>query len=413
MLGRVGKGLRDGAIILAITFVLLAAVEWGFRLYAGPVAFQSDDEVIATLKPSIEKVFIRAVDGGPRYIRWSTNADGFRGPELLDDPSLRVMVYGDSNVQARFSSWEDSYAGQLQGLLRASLDDSVEVVNAGVCGYGPDQSLLRFERELEEYQPDAVVFQVFADNDFGDLVRNRLFELDDQGALVRTSFPFTEDTLLRTDWWNGSISETVKNLKLSIWPREMVKGKLRSALLKQPLLHDPEAFRAQFLERSEIEFQVYRSGHPRSFSWMADNYDADIAFAPDSDSAQTKFALMAALLERVGEIARGALVPLVVLIEPSSRDITRNLPNHHEELARFPEYDPRRMTRFLVDACEEAGLRHIDLYETFADFDDPGALYFQIDDNHWNDAGQRLAAEVTAAYLVALDAFADKAHAER
>jgi hypothetical protein len=401
MSGRIGKLIRDGLIILAITFGIMAAIEIGFRVYAGPVAFQSDEEVIATLKPSVDKVFLRAVDGGPQYIHWRTNTDGFRGPELLDDPSLRVIVYGDSNVQGRFSVWEDTYAGQLQALLRESLDDSVEVVNAGVCGYGPDQSLLRFQREVEAYQPDIVVLHVFADNDFGDLIRNRLFELDDDGNLERTSFEFTEDVLLRSDWWNGSISETVKNLKLSIWPREIVKGKLRSAVPDQPLVHDAERFRGQFLALSQREFDVYANGEPRSFSWMADNYEADIALTPDAASAQTKMALMAAILRRAGELAREASVRLVVLIQPASRDITENLPNHHAELSRYPEYDPRRMTSFLVDACNAAGVEYVDLYPVYTGVDDPGALYFRIDDNHWTEAGQRLAAEVTAAALLA------------
>ena len=66
MSGRIGKAVRDGLIILVITFGIMAAIEFGFRIYAGPVAFQSDEEVIATLKPSVEKVFLRAVDGGPR-----------------------------------------------------------------------------------------------------------------------------------------------------------------------------------------------------------------------------------------------------------------------------------------------------------------------------------------------------------
>jgi hypothetical protein len=399
-MGRIGKAIRDVVIILGITLALLGGIELGIRWYAGPVAFQSDDEVIATLKPNVEKVFVRSVDGGPQYIYWRTNADGFRGPELLDDPSLRVIVYGDSNIQGRFSVLEDTFVGQLQRLLRGALDENVEVINAGICGYGPDQSLLRFQRELDDYRPDVVVLHIFADNDFGDLIRNRLFDVDENGGLVRTSHPFTEDLLLRPDWWNGSIRETIKNLKLSMWPGEIVRGMVRSRVPDQPLVHDPEAFRERSLERIEAEFEVYANGEPRSVSWMADNYDADIALAPDSQSAQAKMALMAATLKSAAQTAAEASVRLVVLIQPASQDITTNVPNHHEQLARFPEYDPRRMTQFLVDTCEAAGIEYIDLYETFTEVDDPGSLYFRIDDNHWNEAGQLVAAKVTAERLL-------------
>src|SRR5439155_6628510 len=72
----------------------------------------------------------------------------------------------------------------------------IEVINAGVDGFGPDQSLLRFEQEVDVYQPDIVVFHIFADNDFGDIIRNRLFDVDPSGALVKTMHVRTIDHCL-------------------------------------------------------------------------------------------------------------------------------------------------------------------------------------------------------------------------
>src|SRR6185295_4536691 len=68
---------------------------------------------------------------------------------------------------------------------RTALSADVETVNAGVVGYGPDQACLRMEAELSRLRPDLVVVAVLAENDYGDLVRNRLFELGPRGELVR------------------------------------------------------------------------------------------------------------------------------------------------------------------------------------------------------------------------------------
>ncbi len=57
-----------------------------------------------------------------------------------------------------------------------------EVLNAGVVGWGPDQEYLRMQRELDRLKPTVVVLAIFADNDKGDLMRDRLFRLAPDGA---------------------------------------------------------------------------------------------------------------------------------------------------------------------------------------------------------------------------------------
>src|SRR6185436_5789593 len=63
------------------------------------------------------------------------------------------------------------------------LPEGVEVINAGVTAYGPDQACLRIEDEVARLDPDLVVLAVFADNDFGDLARDKIFRLDGDGRL--------------------------------------------------------------------------------------------------------------------------------------------------------------------------------------------------------------------------------------
>jgi lysophospholipase L1-like esterase len=382
--------------MLAIAVGLLALLELGLRLYMGPPGYEFDSERIASLTPNVSKIYLRSVDGGPLFIRWETNEDGFRGPALMDSPSLRVMVYGDSNVQARFSRQEETFTGQLQRLLQGSTEGEVEVINAGVVGYGPDQSLIRLEADIDRYSPDVIVFHVFTENDFGDIVRNRLFELDDAGELVRTGHPITPDARMPTTWWSRPPGELLSNSMISLFANAFARGRARS---KQPhplLEDDPERFRDDSLRQHEREFAVYRARQPRKHSMFSDHYEADIAFAPEGESAQTKRRLFAAVLKRASRVAQERSIPFLVAIQPTSRDLTTNLPNDYQALAGIPGYDRRRLDAWVAAICEEANIDFINLFDVFESTGKPEELYFPSPDPHWNEAGQLVAAQAVA-----------------
>jgi lysophospholipase L1-like esterase len=388
--------MRDGVTVLAVAVGLLGLLELGLRLYLGPPGYQFDSELIASLTPNVSKIYLRSVDGGPRFVRWKTNGDAFRGPDLKDSPALRVMVYGDSNVQARFSTQEETFTGQLQRLLQEATGDEVEVINAGVVGYGPDQNLIRLEADVDRHIPDLIVFHVFTENDFGDIVRNRLFDLDPTGELVRTGHPITPDTRMPTSWWSRPPGELLSNSMISIFATGFANARARSREPHPELEHNPERFREGTIRQHEREFAIYRAGGPRKYSMFSDHYEGDIAFAPRSESAQTKRRLLAAVLERASRVAKERAIPFLVAIQPTSRDLTTNLPNHHKALAGIPGYDRRRLDAWVVAICEEVGIEFVNLFDAFAATGKPNELYFPTPDPHWNEAGQLVAARAVA-----------------
>lgn len=396
MAGKVLRWLRDGAIMLGVSVAMLALLELGLRVYMGPPAFQFDPQLIASLTPDASKIYLRSVDGGPRFVRWETNSEGFRGPPLLGSPERRVIVYGDSNVQARFSTHEESFAGQLQRLLRKSTSREVEVINAGVVGYGPDQNLIRLEADLERYAPDAIVFHIFTENDFGDIVRNRLFELDPDGHLVRTGHEVTADARMPKSWWSRPPGELLSNSMISLFASAFTRARARAVDPQPTLEHEPKGFVEKRLRQHEREFEVYRTGAPRKYSMFSDHYEADIAFAPERESSRSKRALLKAVLSRASAIAAERSIPFLVVIQPTSRDLTTNLPNHHEALAGVDGYDRRRLDRWVTEICDELGIQAVNLFDTFEATGSPNALYFATPDPHWNEAGQLAAAEAVA-----------------
>ncbi len=92
------------------------------------------------------------------------NAAGYRGPLVAarPGPRRRVALVGDSTAFGYGVRDDQTYARLLE---RAA---GVEVVNLGVEGFGPDQSLLRLEREGLPLGPAEVLMSFCVENDFAD-----------------------------------------------------------------------------------------------------------------------------------------------------------------------------------------------------------------------------------------------------
>src|SRR5690606_3914579 len=119
------------------------------------------------------------------------NSHGLRDRERsLEKPagSRRVLVVGDSHVEALQVELEDAIGPQLEQRLRASLG-TVEVVSAGVSGYGTAGELLLFRSLGWRFEPDLVVLAFYPGNDVKNnsplLEKALVPEYDSEGALVR------------------------------------------------------------------------------------------------------------------------------------------------------------------------------------------------------------------------------------
>ena len=83
------------------------------------------------------------------------NEDGFIGPRLRKARTsgvYRIAAIGDSCTQFG----DPPYPAVLRELLVESMDQSVEVLNAGVTGYSTEQGLRRLGRDVLPYRPDVL-----------------------------------------------------------------------------------------------------------------------------------------------------------------------------------------------------------------------------------------------------------------
>src|SRR5512146_1286661 len=406
--------IKDSPMALSIAVAVLIVAELVLRMsgYASnqtqpangenEPAYQQHPVYRMSLKPGLIRSFSRVDQGRTVVTQWSTNSRSFRGGEIRSDkPAVRVVVYGDSNVFAQFSNLEDTFTFKLQERLRQITGRDVDVINAGVPGYGPDQSLLRLEEEVDFLNPDIIVFHIFADNDFGDLIRNRLFAIDSSGQLVRTPSDQRPDPCLENSatCLNTSSSSGVQTFLSSL---AVVKTS-RSLIRQIPFLEqfaDPSASSVirYYLDLCETEYRFFTKPGAQRPSHFADHYDYDLALEPAGESARTKVTLMTGILHMAKQLAATKQAQLLVTVQPSSFDLTTHLRPNFTDFEGFPGYRRDRLAQIVEQAAETEGIDVINLFDLFLNHA-PDRLFFANNDDHWSEAGQELAAHTVATFI--------------
>ena len=340
--------------------------------------------VLYAHRPGAQSTFQRLPINGGQTIPIRINSRGFRGPELAVTKTLpRLIVYGDSLIAGEYSTEEATFVGQLQTVLQAQQQRSVTAINAGVVGYGPDQVALKLAAERTELQPDLIVVGLFADNDFGDLLRNKLFRMTTAQQLEQLHSQRAQSCRHPSQARSG---------EPMLWQltRQAVRG-LQAQQGATP------CFMSQWRTQCEAEYTEFITRNDLLVrDLQADHFDADIALAPDAASARYKRQLMTLTLQHLAHAAGS--VPVLAVVIPSPGDLLADYSFYDLRHSATPEYDPRRLSNWMTQAAEQAGIPVVNLYEPFAR-QGATSLYFQGGDNHWNDAGQALAAQLVAAEI--------------
>ena len=381
------RWLARSLLLLVSTGLGLLVANWAAErwLPLPAMLYRLDDELLFAPVPNARRVLPLAPGAGGAWITTELESHGFRGAELRDPKrGPRVLVLGDSLVLAETSPLEETYCVR----LAQELEGAPEVLNAGVSGYGPDQECLRLEQLLGPLAPDLVVIVLCAHNDFGDLVRDKLFRLDNREELVR-NHPTLDHELLQRAEAARRISRPP-----ALWlALERLRARTDPAGEKEsPALID---LYLQGAQAEYTEFVTWRDDVVRSLT--EDYYDADVAIRPESESAQFKQRLMERVLGRVRDDCKRRQVPLFALVVPTSVDLCPGF-RIHVDPARHPSWSPTRITDALASILERLGIAHLDLTPAFREH---GAeqLYLGRGDFHWNAAGEELGAARSVEFL--------------
>lgn len=106
------------------------------------------------------------VNTGERRVRFRTDEEGFRvGDAGPVDADTRVLLIGDSFVQAIQVEYDQSYAGLLSASLAQALRRPVAVRNTGVPGWDVNHYLIRARNSFAKERYRAAVVSVTMEND--------------------------------------------------------------------------------------------------------------------------------------------------------------------------------------------------------------------------------------------------------
>lgn len=214
--------------------------------------FRIDDQLIFSLRPNVQRSWTTSEFTEVA----STNAMGLRDDELAEPgpDTTRIIVLGDSMTFGHGVANDEAYPNQLEKLLKEA-GRQADVINAGVKGYGTDQSYRFFTTRLMGLTPQVVVFGVYW-NDVSDNMNQALYSIDG-GTLVPL------DARAHHIYVIGSIDERVPTSVRRTFLYNALMSGLRRAYDRWAHPSQP-ADRARSKVRLEVEHLV-RLGRERGF----------------------------------------------------------------------------------------------------------------------------------------------------
>ena len=309
------------------------------------------------------------------------NAEGRRDlerPVQKPPGTYRILVLGDSFVEAMQVPLEQTFPRQLEALLNRSGGPSVEVMSMGVSGYGTASEYLWYRDTGYAYHSDLVLLCFYPGND------------------VKNNSPTLEPTLRPQYDSDGTLQRVV-----AVGSGEGNPGAMGASaayryfrkllITEQPALADRLASLG-LLSRSALRPVPLADGIPVDY-WV---YAAQPP-APWREAWSHTEQLLGALRDAVR--ADGARFGVVVV---TSRE--QVYPGDWQQLMQT--YPPMQHVTWnlngpeerLLAWCDRAGVLCLPLSPAFAARRDGQRLHF-LYDGHWTPAGHALAAQTVADFL--------------
>ena len=297
----------------------------------------------------------------------------FEYPYRKPDDTFRILVLGDSFAEALQVPLDHSFSKVLEHELNDGKHGTrkVEVINAGVSGYGTDNELLFFTHEGYKYQPDLVLIAFYLGND----VRNNWYPLEERDAggqrkpyydmgpegLVLKHFPFVEH-----ESWTTRVKVFLnRHSRLYTFSRE----------LRDRLAHGNVAVASNAAPSIPFDFEVFLQEPP-----------------PDWDKA---WQVTAGVLEKLKTEAASHDAKVLVVAIPTAFQVQPQI--LEQRFAAAPALRTASLAitgpnERLAAICEAAQIPLLDLLTYLqGEASQSDASLYLTTDHHWNAAGHRAA----------------------
>lgn len=373
---------RTVAVLVGLLAPLLL-MEVALRLFGPILPGNYDTGHYLERHPTLGHFNVPGFDGWIKTSEFTTRVRisplGLRDSRTTyDRPSdvFRVLLLGDSFVEAVQVEATQTVAARLEVALQAQSSRRVEVINAGVAGYGTGQEMLLFEQEGAKYDPQVVVVVVFLGNDIGD----NSYRHDPQRGepSSRPTFELDSERMIRVV--PGAMPEA----------RPDPRAVLRSCCLLYNVFETGVLLKLNNGPvRDQPEFENDARYLVRSL------YEND----PDPEMVRS-WRITERLLGLMRDRVRSENVQLVVVGAPDwlALDPAAWQERMGGSRAMSGRYAPDKPSRMLSEIAGKMGVPYVDLLPILANAPTAEPLYFPID-SHWTPAGHAVVAEAIGAKL--------------
>ncbi len=340
---------------------------------------------------------------------------GLRSPENIgyekSEGVYRILVLGDSFTEAIQVALEETFGQQLARILNEE-GCRVEVINAGVGGWGNDQELLWLKNEGYKYHPDLIILQIFPRNDF--MNNYQPLEAANMGANLKPYFRMVDGELeLELFPYDPEKAPPVQGKNVVVEAERHPPGPLTPVgewLFRHSYFwrwFDPRIRLiapdfAAWLARTglikpgrETRNQAQGANYlPITFNAYRMDYDEDWQRASE---------VTAAIFAEMKREANAMGADLVAVLANASEEV---YPRAWKRLqARYPalqspEFSPDSAHEHMLAVLAAEGIPTLDLRDAFrqASAEQRRMLHYRVD-GHWTPAGHALAARELARFL--------------
>lgn len=314
--------------------------------------------------------------------RVKINSKGLRDDEYAYEKKpgvFRILLLGDSVIAGLEVKKEEVLDTQLEHLLEK--DGRYEVINAGVSGYGTDQSYLFLKNEGYKYHPDIIIYAAV----FNDPVENMTihqrqraqgksyFEIEPDDKLVLKGVPVPRFTM--EDPWVMVLPEA----------EHYYSGKMEEEFEAQQLPSLLESIKKDLSNLhfyQWIRFRVKQGGMLENWLTQSGLKEQESTEMKQPDSvAAYQYRITKRLLKEMKSFSESL----------GAKFLVYEFTNGVGEMPARPT-DTERM-------CQELGIPTIDLFKPFYGISNGKKVFCHLKDAHWNAKGHQLASETIYRYL--------------
>ena len=189
------------AIVLITILLVLGTLEASLRLFGPILPGNYTSGAYLERHPIYGFFHVRGYEGWQQsteyFARVHFNQLGLRDPrERYEKPpgTFRILLLGDSFMEAVQVEQRETTAAVLEARLRALRPDlNVEVINAGVAGWGTGIEGLYLDQEGYRFEPDLVLVGFFVGNDLHDNYYKLQLDGDSMKLAVKPYFGLGRD----------------------------------------------------------------------------------------------------------------------------------------------------------------------------------------------------------------------------